>query len=115
MLSFIARNGGVGVSGAWGAGAAASARQYIHHTGGTPATPRCSQDRWSWVLEGAGRAHSGEVTTGVCAQGPGWLLGERDGRTLILVGELLGYSSFPVFRPPIPLEGMGFLIFACIM
>lgn len=42
-------------------------------------TPRRGQDRRSWVLERAGRARSGEVTTDVCAQGPGWLLRERDG------------------------------------
>lgn len=41
MLSFIARNGGVGVRGVErGGGAAASALQYIHHDGGPALPPR---------------------------------------------------------------------------
>lgn len=77
MLSFIARNGGVEVSGAWGCGGsiAASASQYIHHKGGEspalPPHPGVARTADPWALEDAACARSREVTAGCAWTGAG--------------------------------------------
>lgn len=86
MLSFIARNGGVGVRGAEHGGGCCLGCQYIHPDGGPAAPPRpprpCAVGKthpWARGAEGAGCAGSGDVTTGRAWTGPGQLLRERGG------------------------------------
>lgn len=86
MLSFIARNGGVEVSGAWGCGGsiAASASQYIHHKGGeSPALPphpgvARTADPWALGAGGCCVCPLQRSPRGAHGQGPGRLLRECD-------------------------------------
>ena len=78
MLSFIARNGGVGLSGAWGARWALLPRLVSTFTT-TAGTPPPRPRPHAGALEGVVCAHSGAVTADARGQGPGWLLRERDG------------------------------------
>lgn len=74
-------------------GAAASARQYIHHDGGDP-----RPHPHAGALEGEGCARSGEVTVDAPGQGLGWLLHERNGGSGKPAGQVLHLKTNPCQR-----------------